>query len=208
MKYSLLFFVLLFSSYVVVAQTSSSNQSPLIKFLYKRGYRFPDSTSKNIPDSLKKWPDTLYYNTVYKSALLGSPTIPIPVSSVEYINGQYSVSPTISLGYGYTWFFGDFIFNENDKITVDPIFFFGIIGDAGLENNLSFRKITGFTGDLFIGLGPLSLFGGYDFINHSASIGLGARLDLYTIFPNSLNPIGKVRPVRKPKKIAPPITLE
>lgn len=187
---------------------AQDDESPIVKYLIKRGYTFPGSNNNINHDTTKKWPDTLYYNTVYKPFLFGSPTIPIPFSSIEYVNGQYQVSPTISLGYGYTWFFGDFIFNEDDKITVDPIFFFGVIGDASLQNNFSLNKITGLTADLFIGLGPLSLFGGYDFINHSASIGLGARLDLYTIFHDTLKPIGKVRPVRKHKKIALPITYD
>src|ERR1700741_4296209 len=164
MKYTLLLALslLLFNTNI----KAQDDVSPIVKYLIKRGYVFPDSSIGVMHrDSTKKWPDTLYYNTVYKAPLFGSPTIPIPFSSIEYVNGQYDVSPTISLGYGYTWFFGDFIFNENDKITVDPIFFFGIIGDAALKNNFSLNKITGFTGDLFIGLGPLSLFMGYDFIN-------------------------------------------
>jgi len=204
-------YILLLGLFVTLSYSNAIGQeseSPIVRYLIKRGYRFPDTSKGAYHDTAKKWPDTLYYNTVYKARLFGSPTIPIPFSSIEYVNGQYDVSPTISLGYGYTWFFGDFIFNENDKITVDPIFFFGLIGDASLQNNFSLNKITGLTTDAFIGLGPLSLFMGYDFVNHSASIGLGARLDLYVIFQNTLRPIGKIRPVRKHKKIAFPITNE
>ena len=202
----------IFFSFLTIGTSLAHGQegkSPIVKFLIKRGYEFPDTARKiGKCDSLKKWPDTLYYNTVYKATLLGSPTIPIPVSSVEYIGGQYIVSPTVSIGYGYTWFFGDFIFNENDKITVDPTFFFGVITDAALQNNFRLNKIAGFTTDLFIGVGPLSLFAGYDFINHSASIGLGSRLDLYTLSQLRLKPIEKVRSVRKHKKLARPIENE
>ena len=184
-------------------------KSPIVKFLNKRDYKFPDKLkTKNIPDSLKKWPDTLYYNTAYKARLLGSPTIPITFSRIEYINGKYQVSPTISIGYGYTWFFGDFIFNENDKITIDPTFFFGLIGDIGLQNDFSFNKLTGvFTGG-FIGFGTFSLFAGYDYISKSPSIGLGGRIDLFTVSQNYLKPIGKVREERKHKSVTLPIGNE
>ena len=74
------------------------DKSPIVKFITKRGYQFPTTLNNgNIPDSIKKWPDTLYYNTVYKAKLLGSPTIPISFSKIEYVNGKYEVSPTISI---------------------------------------------------------------------------------------------------------------
>src|SRR5580704_4326904 len=124
---SILFIV--FINSVAVAQEV---QSPIVKFLIKRGYNFPDSARKNsTPLSLRKWPDTLFYNTMYKSPLLGSLNIPISFSNIEFTRGQYVVSPTVSLGIGYTWFFGNFTFNENDKITVYPTFFFGLIANAG-----------------------------------------------------------------------------
>ena len=198
---------ILFSS-VVIAQ-EQEEKSPIVEFLFKRGYTFPsDTVKKNLPDSLKKWPDTLYYNTVYEAKLLGSPTIPISFSRIEYVNGKYEVSPTISIGYGYTWFSGDFIFNENDKITVDPKFFFGLVSDIALQNDFSFNKLAGFFTGGFIGFGNFSLFMGYEFISASAAIGLGGRIDLYTVRQKALHPIGRVREVRKHKKIAAPITNE
>ncbi len=203
---TLLFFLIVTISLAIAQE---DDKSPITRFLVKRNYSFPDSPDKkDIPDSLKKWPDTLYYNTVYKAKLLGSPTIPISFSRIEYINGQYEVSPTISVGYGYTWFFGDFIFNENDKITVDPTFFFGLVADVALQSNFSFNKPTGFFTGGFIGFGAFSLFGGYDFISHSAAIGLGGRVDLYTISQNFFHPIGRVYEVRRHKRIATPIENE
>jgi len=191
------------------AQDAQNEKSPIAKFLFKRGYTFPDSTShKIVKDSLQKWPHTLYYNTVYVARLLGSPTIPISFSRIEFINGKYEVSPTISIGYGYTWFTGNFIFNENDKITIDPKLFFGVVGDVGLQNNLSFSKLTGIFVGGFIGFGAFSLFAGYDFITASPSVGLGGRIDLYTISQNYLTPIGKVRELRKHKSVAPVIANE
>ncbi len=202
----LLFLYLLITS-IVSAQVGE--KSPIVRFLAKRGYTFPVLADKKISlDTLKKWPDTLYYNTVYKAKLLGSPTIPISFSRIEYINGSYEVSPTISIGYGYTWFTGDFIFNENDKITVDPSFFFGVISDVALQNNFSFKKLTGFFTGGFIGFGNFSLFAGYDFISSSAAIGLGGRIDLYTVSQTALHPIGKVYEERRHKKIATPIENE
>jgi hypothetical protein len=184
-------------------------KSPTVKFLNKRGYKFPDtSITRCIPDSLKKWPDTVFYNTVYKARLLGSPTIPISFSKIEHINGKYLVTPSISIGYGYTWFFGDFTFNEDDKITIDPTFFFGLIGDVGLQNDFSLNKLASiFTGG-FVGFGSFSLFAGYDYILKSPSIGLGGRVDLFTLSQNFLNPIGKVREARKHKSVALPIGNE
>ena len=204
---------IIFLAYITTASLVSNGQedekSPIVNFLNLRGYTFVNRDSVNsIPDSLKKWPDTLYYNTVYRAKLLGSPTIPISFSKIEYVNGEYQVSPSISIGYGYTWFKGDFIFNENDKITVDPTYFFGVIGDIGLQNNFSLKKLASvFTGG-FIGFGAFSLFGGYDFITRSPSIGLGGRVDLFTISQNFLKPIGKVREARKHKSVAIPISNE
>jgi hypothetical protein len=201
------FFVLIISA--ASAQDSLKEKSPIVQFLYKRHYAFPDSLGQNkIPDSLKKWPDTVYYNTVYVAKILGSPTIPISFSKIEYQNGKYEVSPTISIGYGYTWFTGDFIFNENDKITVDPRMFFGLVADVGLQNNFSLSKLASiFTGG-FIGIGSFSLFAGYDFIGKSPSIGLGGRIDLFTIRQGYLKPIGKVHELRKHKSVALPIVNE
>ena len=184
-------------------------KSPTVKFLNKRGYQFPDSSiTQNIPENDKKWPDTVYYNTVYKARLLGSPTIPLSFSKIEHINGKYIVTPSISIGYGYTWFFGDFIFNEDDKITIDPTFFFGLIGDVGLQNDFSLNKLASIFMGGFVGFGSFSLFAGYDFISKSPSIGLGGRVDLFTLSQNFLNPIGKVKEIRKHKHVSLPIGNE
>ena len=192
----------LFSLISLIAAGQEDSLSPITKFLLDRDYHFPDARQRTYNT---QWPDTLYYNTPYKSKLLGSITIPISFSSIEILKGQYSVSPTVSLGLGYTWFWGDFIFNENDKITVDPKFFFGLIGNAGLENNFSFNKLASFLAGGFIGIGSFTLFGGYDVINKSPSLGVGGRIDLYTLSQNTLHIIGKVRPVRKHRRIAPMI---
>jgi len=192
---------------LIIIKTSGQEddqKSPIRNYLVRRGYTFPVPGEKNsVPDSLKKWPDTIYYNTSYQAKLLGSPTIPISFSRIEYVDGSYKVSPSISLGYGYTWFFGSFIFNENDKITVDPGFLMGLIADIGLQDDFSFKKLAGVFMGGFIGYGAFSLFGGYDFIGNSPTIGLGGRIDLYTVHQSSLKPIGRVREVRKHKAIAP-----
>lgn len=202
-------FLSIIFSLIISSAFAQEEKSPIAHFLNKRGYEFPDtSTTLNVPDSLKKWPDTLYYNTVYKARLLGSPTIPISFSRIEYVDGKYQVSPTISVGYGYTWFLGDFIFNENDKITIDPTFYFGLVSEVGLQNDFSFKKLAGiFTGG-FIGFGSFSLFFGYDYISHSASIGLGGRIDLFSIKQIYLKPIGRVREARRHKSVAPMIGNE
>jgi glycerol uptake facilitator-like aquaporin len=124
------------------------------------------------------------------------------------VNGNYVVTPTIAIGYGYTWFYGDFIFNENDKITINPTLSFGLIGDISLQNDFSFQKITGMFVGGFVGVGSFSLFIGYDFISLSGSLGLGGRIDLYTINQKFFKPIGKVREVRRHKSIAPMISEE
>src|SRR5688500_17709349 len=83
---------------IVSAQTAEE-KSPTARYLLTRGYIFPDSV---VADSqkIKRWPDTLYYNTTYVAKLLGSPTIPVSFSRIEYVDGKYQVSPTISLGLG------------------------------------------------------------------------------------------------------------
>jgi len=210
MKSVLLFlwFSLFFISVCNGQDLFTLDQRPIPHFLTKRGYVFPDSVKGSQPSSNRQWPDSLYYNTVYKSKLMGSLTVPISFSNIELNHGNYVVSPTISLGLGYTWFFGDFIFNENDKITVDPTFYFGLIANAGLENNFSFNKLAGFFTGGFIGVGAFTLFAGYDIINKSPSLGVGGRIDFYTVSQNLLHIIGKVHEVRKHKSIAPRITGE
>lgn len=174
-------------------------KSPTALYLYKWAYVFPDTTRAAVMDSSDKWPDTLYFNTVYQPKLLGSPTIPVSFSRIELVDGKYQVSPTISLGYGYTWFTGNFIFNETDKITVDPRLFFGAVADISLQNNLQFNKLAGFFTGAFIGFASFSLFMGYDFVTLSPSISIGGRIDVYTFHQLSLNPLGKVREERRHK---------
>jgi hypothetical protein len=209
MKRLLLILYLLFGSLSII--TAQIDESPITKFLIKRGYRFPPSLKNNRPDSVQQWPDTLYYNTVYKSKLLGSITIPFLNSGIEIKggipSGNYSVTPTIGIGVGYTWFWGDFIFNENDKITVDPKVFFGLAATTGLSNGLNLEK-GGLYVSGFIGISTFNLTFGYDILNHSPTLGLGGRVDLYTISQKYLHVIGKVHEMRKHKRIAPPITRE
>src|ERR1700722_3231636 len=204
MKRLLLFFsAIMLSSFIAKGQDSLN---PITQFLIERGYKFPGSVNGNtIPDSLKKWPDTLYYNTTYQSNLLGSVTAPFYFSNVEIHDGKIQLSPTINIGIGYTWFWGDFIFNENDKISVFPKAFFGLMASTGLENGLNLKQGGLFTGG-FIGISTFSLILGYDIINNSPSIGAGGKVDFYTISQKFLHILGKVVEVRKHRKIALPIT--
>jgi hypothetical protein len=198
--------LLIIATSFVVGQ---DNRSPISKFLTKRGYTFPDSAkTNNLQGRVSQWPDTLYYNTRYKSKIMGSLTIPVTFSSIEINNGDAVVSPNVSLGLGYTWFYGDFIFNEDDKITVDPTFFFGVLGDAGIENKFSLNRLAGFFAGGFAGIGAFTLFAGYDIINKYPLVGIGGRVDFFTISQNFLHVIGKVHEVRKHKSIAPRITGE
>ena len=195
--------------FIVKIANAQEEKSPTVKFLNKRGYTFTDSTTVNTRvESLRKWPDTLYYNTSYRATLLGSPTIPISFSQIVLVKGKFLVVPAISIGLGYTWFIGKFSFNENDKITIDPVFFFGLFADVGLQNDFSLNKLTSiFTGG-FIGFGAFTFFGGYDYVSKSPSIGLGGRIDLFTISQICLKPFGKVHEVRKHRRAAIPISNE
>jgi len=204
-RFRFIVIVLIFSSSYAIGQDT---RNPISKFLDKRGYTFPDSAKNPIqPDIQNKWPDTLYYYTAYKSKLMGSFTVPITFSSIKIANGEALTSPNISLGLGYTWFYGDFIFEEDDKILVDPTFFFGVLGDAGIQN-FSLNKLAGFLAGGFVGVGSFTLFGGFDLINRYALVGIGARVDFFTISQNFLHVYGKVHEVRKHKRLALPITGE
>lgn len=204
-----IFLLLTFCIFTVSMTSAQDDRNPIAKFLTKRGYTFPDSTKKNnLSGKPQQWPDTLYYNTMYKAKIMGSLTIPITFSSIQISNGDAVVSPNVSLGLGYTWFYGDFIFNEDEKITVDPTFFFGILGDAGIENNFSLNRLAGFFAGGFVGVGAFTLFAGYDLINKYPLVGIGGRVDFFTISQNFLHIIGKVHEVRKHKSIAPRITGE
>jgi hypothetical protein len=207
MKYFFLLFLV--TAFITSCITEKDLRNPNTKFLTKRGYTFPDSTKNYaLADKNVQWPDTLFYNTMYKAKLMGSLTIPITFSSIEITSGKAIVSPNVSLGLGYTWFYGDFVFNEDDKLTVSPTFFFGVLGDAGIENDFSLNRLAGFFTGGFVGIGAFTLFGGYDVINRYPLIGLGGRVDFFTISQKFLHVFGKVRPIRKHKSIALPITGE
>ncbi len=199
--------VILFTLATHEAWGQKDEKSPTAKFLYKRGYTYPGAIRRD-SSRVNNWPDTLFYNTTYRPKLMGSPTIPITFSRVEVIDGKYQVTPTIGIGLGYTWFFGDFIFSENDRIIVVPTFFFGLVADIAVQSDFNVFKPAGlFTGG-FIGTSALSLFFGYDLVTKSPSIGLGTRIDFYTLSQKSLRPIGKIRALRKHKKRATPIIDE
>jgi hypothetical protein len=207
MRNALLIAAFLFAT-CFFANAQEKEKSPTVEFLNKRGYSFDRSKIATLKGGVKKWPDTLYYNTVYRSKLLGSPTIPISFSKIESVKGRYVVSPTLSIGYGYEWFFGDFIFNETDKIMVEPTFFFGVIADVGIQNDFNLTKPASFFTGIFIGFASFNIFAGYDYLSHSSSIGLGGRFDVYTFHQNSLKPFGKVEEKRRHKTGTIPIRNE
>jgi hypothetical protein len=203
--FTLLLFSLLVNTFIFGQEDT---RNPISKFLTKRGYTFPDSTNKNTKADLKnQWPDTLYYNTLYKSRLMGSITIPFFFSNVEIEGGRITVTPAVNLGLGYTWFWGDFIFNESDKITIDPEIYFGLFANTGVENGLGLKS-GGLIAAGFVGVSAFTLIFGYDIINKSPSIGIGGRIDFYTISQNFLHVFGKIHEIRKHKSIARPITGE
>lgn len=209
MKSLLLFFC--FSFFLILSvraqDINSSDKRPIPVFLEKRGYVFPDSTKGKDTTGNKQWPDTLYYNTPYKAKSFGSVTIPFFFSSIELAKGNIIVNPTANLGLGYTWFSGDFIFNENDKITVDPKVFYGLFANTGIQNGLNLKNGGLFVAG-FVGVSSFNLSFGYDIINKSPSIGVGGRIDFYSISQKYLHVLGKVHEERKHKSIAPRITGE
>jgi len=199
-------FLLLALSMPLAALAQLDQKSPTGLFLAKRGYKFP-GIKRDSKDSIQ-WPDTLYYNTTYKTKLLGSPTIPITFGRIEYIEGKYQATPTFSVGYGYTWFFGRFIFSENDRLIVEPTIFFGLVADIGVQSDFNIFKPAGIFTGAFIGTQTISFFFGYDYVTHSPTVGIGSRIDVYTFSQKSLRPIGNVRELRKHKKRALPIMDE
>ena len=201
-----------FLLYITSCVTEKDTRNPITQFLTKRGYTFPDSAKESdMSRKTSQWPDTLYYNTVYKSKLLGSITLPFLTSNIEIAGGipggVYTVSPTVSIGAGYTWFWGDFIFNEDDKITVDPKVFFGLAASTGLSDGLNLKS-GGLFASGFIGVSTFNLVFGYDIINHSPALGIGARIDFFSLSQKFLHVLGKVQEVRRHKSIARPITGE
>jgi len=92
---------------------------------------------------------------------------------------------------------------------VEPSIFFGLIADIGLQSDFNLRRgPAGYFAGGFIGTQAFSLFAGYEFKTNSPTIGLGSRIDLYTLSQKSLRPIGKVRVLRRHKTIATPIADE
>jgi hypothetical protein len=194
--------ILSFTIIITLAITSihaQQDKSPLFRFLKKRGYQFHPT------DSLKndQFPDTLYYNTIYKAPLLGSPTIPFSFSSINFSNKNFTLNSVLKFGYGYTWFVGDFVFTEDDEISIRQAFSFGIDADFDLTNSfLTGHATSSFVAGGFIGLQTFSLFAGYDFIAKGTTVGVVTRIDFYTLIEWTLKPIGKVYELRGHRKEA------
>lgn len=188
---------------------SQDEKSPTVEFLNKRGYFFSDTTETGkISTVQKRWPDTLYYLTLYKASILGSPTFPMTFSKIERNDDKFQVSPAISGGIGYAFFFGDFIFTQIDKIQVNQTVSFGPLFEIGLQNDLNLEKLASLIAGGFAGVGPFVLTFGYDFLSTSFSLGIGQKIDFYTLNQNFLKPIGRIQEVRKHKSVAIPITNE
>lgn len=195
-----IFTFLLFLACSISIINAQQDKSPLFKFLHKRGYRFAgaDSLGKN-----DQWPDTIYYNTIYKAPLLGSPTIPFSFSSIDFNSGNFALNSAIKLGYGYTWFLGDFTFNEDDEVSIRQSFSFGVDADIDFKNSfLTGRPTSSFVVGAFFGLQTFSLFGGYDFLAKTTTLGIVTRIDIYTIFEPSLKPFGRITELRGHRKEA------
>jgi hypothetical protein len=183
-------FSLIIAVFTIINANAQQDKSPLFKFLKRRGYHFLtiSDTSKN-----DQFPDTIYYNTIYKAPLLGSPTIPFSFSSIDLSNPNFSLNTILKLGYGYTWFLGDFVFTEDDEIRIRQTFSFGVEADVDVSNSfLTGHATSSFVAGGFVGLQTFSLFAGYDFIKKTTTVGVITRIDIYTLFEQCLNPIGKV----------------
>ena len=179
---------------------SQEEESSVSHFLKKRGYKPPDGNASKHIIANSNWPDTVFYDTPYTCSLIGSATIPLTFSRIEFKGGDYKLGTTMSLGYGYTWFIGDFRFEQNDKILVDPDLFFGVSADIGLKNDFNTNKVTGAaTVGGFIGIKSFSVFGGYDILAKSWTAGIGAKIDIFTLSQESIRPFGKVYSLKKPK---------
>jgi hypothetical protein len=82
------------------------------------------------------------------------------------------------------------------------------MGNIGLQTNLNLSKPAGLFAGGFIGIQALNIFAGYDFLIGSPILGIGARVDLFTLSQNRLKPFGKVVEKKKHKKHAFPILDE
>ena len=56
----------------------------------------------------------------------------------------------MGVGLGYTWFWGDFIFNENDKITVDPKVFLDWQSQPDYQMVLIWKRVGFMQPDLLV----------------------------------------------------------
>ncbi len=189
---------------------SQEKESSVIRFLKKRGYVSPQQILSN--RALKpnpNWPDIVFYDTPYTCSLLGSPTLPLTFSRIEFKGADYKLGTTMSLGYGYTWFVGDFRLERNGKILVDPQFFFGVAADIGLKNDFNSDKVTaGATLGCFAGIKSFSVFGGYDILAKSWTVGIGTRIDIFTLSQESVIPFGKVSSLSEIESDAIPVEFK
>jgi hypothetical protein len=125
-------------------------------------------------------------------------SVPINFSKMDIKDGKAKIGPAMTIGYGYTWFFGNFTMNENQTINADPKFTFGLAADAGVKQD---PESTGkgaegaFSVGGFLGVKNFSLLASYDFITKSVSFGLGGRFDFFTLNNGSLDVYGHVEPL-------------
>jgi hypothetical protein len=198
MKNFVLFFLFFFAVYNSISAQDLGEAQKFIKKHYAMTNRFANTyigKTGGKEGEVSLWPDTIYYNTKYKGGLLGAPTIPISFGRVEVKDGKYFIGSALQLGFGYTWFMGDFSIMEDDQIKISSDLFFGLAANIGLtaaaidNNNISGSFMIGG----FAGFKSISMMMGYDFITRSETFGLGTRIDLYKIGNNSFRAFGMVR---------------
>jgi hypothetical protein len=137
----------------------------------------------------------MYYNTAYTSPIMGTPSIPVTFNRIDYKDGRASQGATLSLGLGYTLFFGSFTIEEDGSFKVDPQILFGVAatGDLKPADPQGGGTQSGFTVGFFAGIKFIQAFIGHDFVNNATVVGLGSRIDAFNLTQAALWPYGSVQ---------------
>lgn len=116
------------------------------------------------------------------NAILITASVPFAFSSLDFKGGTVSLGAKLQLGGAAALVIGKATRAENGKLTVSPIFTFGLSILGGAATTPTTGSVGGSFGlGAFFALGPLGVIGGYDFVQGSGFIGLSAKVDSFVV---------------------------
>lgn len=107
-------------------------------------------------------------------------SVPFNFSTLDFTKNGVSIGAKVQLGAAVALIGGKGHRNSNGSLTLTPIFSVGasILGGVSAPSG----TVGGSFGlAAFVGLGPIAIMGGYDFVQSAGFLGLSARVDSFVV---------------------------